>query len=179
MDIALHRYCTQPKIYVSASQLAWKSGPTSGRQRYDVATSYRCRPDAGPTFLAGWVIFHIYELSSPLLSYTSLMNKPTTELTDERTNQKQYVFFISARTWIFVWKPVLLIWLLSKSHHSFSNVCLRYSARYTMLSLSNVQKRALLAGRCSHQNVCPWSLVLLGDLRSIQRWLTKTDVRSH
>ena len=36
------------------SQRARKSGPTSGRQRFDVATSYRCRPDVGPTFLAGW-----------------------------------------------------------------------------------------------------------------------------
>ena len=38
------------------SQLARKSGPTSGRQRYDVATSYHCRPDVGPTFLACWVV---------------------------------------------------------------------------------------------------------------------------
>ena len=37
-----------------SSQLERKSGPTSGRQRYDLATSYRCRPDVGPTVLAGW-----------------------------------------------------------------------------------------------------------------------------
>ena len=41
------------------SQLARKSGPTSGRQRYDVATSYRCQPDVGPTFLAGWVVLDV------------------------------------------------------------------------------------------------------------------------
>ena len=38
------------------SQLAQKSRPTSGRQQYDVATSYRCWPDVGLTFLAGWDI---------------------------------------------------------------------------------------------------------------------------
>ena len=29
-------------------------GPTSGQQRYDVATLYRCRPDVGPLFRASW-----------------------------------------------------------------------------------------------------------------------------
>ena len=45
--------CNTYPFPTGASQLARKSGPTSGRQRYDVTTSYRCRPDVGPTFLAG------------------------------------------------------------------------------------------------------------------------------
>ena len=56
------RLCNNPKYasymfyyFTELSQRARKSGPTSSRQRYDVATSYRCRPDVGPTFLAGWV----------------------------------------------------------------------------------------------------------------------------
>ena len=41
-------------VCCALTQLARKSGPTSGRQRYDVATSCRCRPDVGPTyFLVG------------------------------------------------------------------------------------------------------------------------------
>ena len=37
------------------TQPARNVGPTSGRQRYDVETSYRCRPDVGPLFPASWV----------------------------------------------------------------------------------------------------------------------------
>ena len=29
----------------------------SGQQRYDVVTSYRCRPDVGPLFRASWVLW--------------------------------------------------------------------------------------------------------------------------
>ena len=37
------------------TQPARNVGPTSGRQRYDVVTSYRCRSDVGPLFRSSWV----------------------------------------------------------------------------------------------------------------------------
>ena len=41
---------------IQHAQPARNVRPTSGRQRYDVGTSYRCRPDVGPLFHASWVV---------------------------------------------------------------------------------------------------------------------------